>query len=114
MIKFYHNKNKTIAVLCDTEMDCINKISKTMNGTGMCMFSDKYLMPKSFRATVICHAPDEFDAKVGEEEAKKKVMKKYYAHLDEKWNAYQMEVAKIAMNSGMNVMPRTEEIAMFE
>lgn len=72
------------AILENTEYDACNKIAKIIKDTPFCAFSDRYLMPNRFVATVICDERDEFNEKFGKERAKKIVLDNYYKSLDKK------------------------------
>ena len=89
-IKYYVNpkKQQTIAVLNGCSMDCINKIDKTMHNFDWCWCTKKYIMPDSFRAVVRCADGDAYDEELGKRLAKEKLMRKYYKHLDSRWNMF--------------------------
>lgn len=72
------------AILENTEYDACNKIAKMLRDTPFCAFSDRYLMPNRFVATVVCDERDEFNEKFGKERAKKIVLDNYYKSLDKK------------------------------
>ena len=84
MIKYYHLKDGvTIAELRNTKYDCVNRIARvTGNTKSLCFDPSKYLMHNVFRAAVKVHGSDVYDKEVGEKEAKRKVMAKYYRQLD--------------------------------
>ena len=84
MIKYYHLKDGvTIAELRNTKYDCVNRIARvTGNTKSLCFDPSKYLMNNVFRAAVKVHGSDVYDKEVGEKEAKRKVMAKYYRQLD--------------------------------
>lgn len=107
-IKYYTNPNKrqTIAVLDNTRFDFINKVEKLMAGTHMCVCSDKYLMPNTYKASVYCSEDDVYDEQVGRELAKKKVLDKYYRDFDKRMDMLRCEV--IVLNSKIFETP--EEI----
>ena len=90
-IKYYHLKerNEVIAVLENTRCDAISKIAKVLDCTKSLGFDPtKYLMPSSFRAVAKCHPADEWDSKIGENVAKKKLMRKYYKAYDRQLDAF--------------------------
>ena len=83
-IKYYHLKDGvTIAELRNTKYDCVNRIARVTGKTkSLCFDPSKYLMNNVFRAAVKVHGSDVYDKEVGEKEAKRKVMAKYYRQLD--------------------------------
>ena len=84
MIKYYHLKDGvTIAELRNAKYDCVNRIARVTGGTkSLCFDPSKYLMSNVFRAASKPHGTDVYDKEIGEQEAKRKVMAKYYRQLD--------------------------------
>lgn len=84
MIRYYHLKNgATIAELRNTKYDCVNCIARVTGSTkSLCFDPSKYLMNNAFRAVVKPHGTDVYNKEIGEQEAKRKVMAKYYRQLD--------------------------------
>ena len=96
-IKYYKvpEKEATIAVLSGCKFDAVNKIVKMLTETELSVYVDKYIMPDTFRAVVRRHGDDVFDEKVGEYEAKKKLMEKYYKHFDEKMAMFKRDLERL-------------------
>lgn len=84
MIKFYHlSDGTTIGVLRGTKYDAINRIAKAIGTTkSLCFDPSKYLMNDVFKAASKPYGGDVYDKEFGEQEAKRKVMRKYYKQLD--------------------------------
>lgn len=73
---------KTIAILENCQYDAINRIRKMLTGSPFSAYDKKYLMPKTFKATVTCDPRDEYSIQEGRNKAKKKVLKNYYRSVD--------------------------------
>lgn len=86
----------TVAVLSGCKFDVVNKIAKMMAETEFSFYFDKYLMPDTFRAVVRRHGDDVYDEKVGECEAKKKLMEKYYKHFDAKMAMFKRDLERLS------------------
>ena len=87
MIKYYDvpEQKKTIGVLENTKYDAINQIAKVVGDTkSLCFNPNKYLMNDSYRAVVVCHPEDEYDAEEGRRRVKKKLLDHYYEQLDKR------------------------------
>lgn len=84
MIKYYYlNDGTTIGELRGTKYDAINRIAKAMGMTkSLCFDPSKYLMSDNFKAAVKPYGGDVYDKEFGEQEVKRKVMRKYYKQLD--------------------------------
>ena len=97
MIKYIHvpDQRKTIAVLQNTAYDAILKINKILAGTSLVFDPDKYIMNKAYRAVVVCHPGDEYSKEEGENQAKEKLLDKYYGALDEKMNLFYEDCANV-------------------
>lgn len=86
-IKYYvsEKKRQVIGVLSDCQYDAINKIDKMIRDTDFCFCpSEKYLMPKEYRAVVQCDPRDEFSIEKGMKIAKERILKRYYPALDKR------------------------------
>ena len=91
MIKYYDipEQKKTVAVLENTAFDAINQITKVVGDTNsLCFNSSKYLMNSNYRAVVVCHPDDEYDAEEGRRRAKAKLLDHYYEQLDKKLDMF--------------------------
>lgn len=78
-------EKKTVkAFLENTEYDACNKISKMLRDTPFCVCSNKYMMPKNFKVTLVCDKRDEFDETWGRNRARKILLDNYYKSLDKK------------------------------
>ena len=97
-VKYYKipEKEMTIAVLDGCKYDAVNKIVKMLSETELNVYVDKYLMPDTFRAVVRRHGDDAYDEKVGECEAKKKLMEKYYKHFDAKMALFKSDLDRLS------------------
>ena len=101
MIKYYEvpEHKKTIAVLENTSYDAINQIAKVVGDTNsLCFNPSKYLMNNSYRAVVVCHPEDEYDAEEGRRKAKKKLLDHYYEQLDKRLDAFADDLNAAAMS----------------
>ena len=90
-IKYFVNEEKrqVIGVLSNCQWDAIRKIDKMIADTEFCFCpSDKYMMPKEFRAVVQCDERDEFDPEVGKRIAKERILDRYYPALDKRVNKW--------------------------
>ena len=86
-------KKMTIGILSDTEFDAINRIEKLMGNNSLFLCNDqKYMMPHTFKATVVCHDGDEYSAAEGKRRAKQKVRKNYYRSLDKRLDKFREEL----------------------
>ena len=86
-IKYFVNEEKrqVVGLLDGTRWDAINKINKMMLDTDFCLcMCGKYEMPNEFRAVVTCDPSDEFNAEVGKQIAKQRILDRYYASLDKR------------------------------
>lgn len=94
-IRYYSipHQKKTVAILENTAMDCVNKINKKVNN--FCWCTDKYVMPNRFRVTVTCSAEDVYDEEVGRKMAKEKLLKRYYKHLDKRYNMFIKDLVEL-------------------
>ena len=100
-IKYVHvpEQEKCIAVLENTRYDAIHKIAKIMGQTkSLCFDPSKYLMNNSYRAVVVCHPEDEYDAEEGRRKAKKKLLDHYYEQLDKRLDAFADDLNAAAMS----------------
>lgn len=77
-------QKKTIAILSNTKYSAVNKIAKLVNGTGICFDTDKYLMKNTYRSVVCCAPGEEFDAEMGKELAREKLLEHYRRDLGKK------------------------------
>lgn len=101
-IKYIHipEEKKTIAVIHNTKYAAIDRINNVLGGTKSLFFDwDQYLMNNSYKATVICRDGDEYSEERGEEEAKKKVLKNYYAAIDHRLDAFIEDLNKAMFRS---------------
>lgn len=89
-VKYYKvpEQKKTVAVLSGCQFDAINKIAKLTGESDYCVYSDKYVMPDTFRVETRCHGDDVFDEETGRKIAKAKLMKKYYKCFDRKMKMF--------------------------
>lgn len=86
-------KKMTIGILSDTEFDAINRIEKLMGNASLFLCNDqKYMMPHTFKATVVCHDGDEYSAEEGKRRAKQKLLKNYYRSLDKRLDKFREEL----------------------
>ncbi len=82
-------KRQVVAVLKDTKWDAYNKINKMIAGTEFCLVpNEKYMIPSQFKVTVTCDPRDEFDAEIGKNIAKKRILKNYYSFIDKRVNKF--------------------------
>ena len=91
MIKYFVNEEKrqVVGLLDNTRWDAINKINKMMLDTDFCLcMCGKYEMPHEFRSVVTCDPSDEFNAEVGKQIAKQRILDRYYASLDKRINKF--------------------------
>lgn len=101
MIKYYDipDQKKTVAVLENTAFDAINQITKVVGDTNsLCFNPSKYLMNSSYRAVVVCHPDDEYDAKEGRRRAKAKLLDHYYEQLDKKLDMFADDLTTAAFS----------------
>lgn len=79
MIKYniIESQRKVIAKIDNCENDAYNVISKSLKGKLELFKSESIKLPSYFTAVAKCHPEDEFDAEVGKELAKKRVIEKY-------------------------------------
>lgn len=78
-----------------TKYDCINRIAKAMGMTkSLCFDPSKYLMNDVFKAASKPYGGDEYDKEYGEQEVKRKVMRKYYKQLDRLSSAFVEDLNK--------------------
>lgn len=87
MIKYVTipERQETIAILRDTDYDAIRKIDKMLDSIGVTLYDyKKYLMPRTFKATVKCDPRDTYSEEEGRRRAKEKLMKSYYKSLDKR------------------------------
>lgn len=96
MIKYVvvKEKNTIYAILEDTRYDALNKMRKitTKHGGTFSTYSDKYLMPKFFKAKVVCDPRDTWDEEEGKRRAKKQVLKNYYRSLDKRMAQFEADL----------------------
>lgn len=85
-------QRKTVAILKNTRDDAAHKVDKLLAKAGlfddMLIFGSRLEMPNQYRAVVVCADGDEYSVEEGKRQAKRKLLDKYYADLDER-----MEIA---------------------
>lgn len=91
-------KRKVVhGILKNTEMDALKKIWDMLGNCGDHLFvdTDEYMMPKSYKVTVVCDPLDEFDEEIGKRIAKERIMKRYYNSLDKRILRFKKNVAAL-------------------
>lgn len=109
-IKYYHLKDgTTIGELRGTKYDCINRIAKAMGMTkSLCFDPSKYLMNDVFKAASKPYGGDEYDKEHGEQEVKRKVMRKYYKQLDRLSTAFVEDLNKAMFEASWRFTKNSE------
>jgi hypothetical protein len=87
MIKYVTipERQETIAILNGTEFDAVFKIDKMLESIGASIYDyKKYLMPRTFKATVKCDPRDTYSEEEGRRRAKEKLMRNYHKSVDKR------------------------------
>lgn len=105
MIKFYvlEKQRSVVAVLSNTGDDCKRYVEKRVPFMTKRMIKASE-MPASFRVCVSCHEDDVFDAAVGKDIAKKRILSNYWASRKKAMSRVTSEMKKLAeeMNAAIS------------
>jgi len=109
MIKYFvvPEKRTVYAVLGGTRYDATRKINKMIGvDSSFCAYSEKYLMPNTFKSKAVCDDRDEWNEEIGKNVAKSKLLGNYYRSLDKRIDMFREDL--IEVNS--RVFETSEEI----
>jgi hypothetical protein len=80
------------------EKDCIKKIHRAIDRTGLSFDESKYLINDTFRGVAVCVDEDEYSREVGEKIAKSRLLDKYHKMYDATMDRFKEELKKAQKN----------------